>query len=721
MISKRINGRRDGKSSAHSALKYGAGLKKNHEKGIYLDKSHRTRLGGFGLAENGVYIDQDESVMHDIIELASLEMQANCDLNTKVGQVNKIAHFICSFDQDRPGEAVVRDTEDSTLAALKLNQNHFATFLHSDNGHWHLHIFVSRISQDDSHCGNSLWRDRTIRDRVCREIEIRHKLKRDKGIHIINSSGFIEEISLQERKAIRNNKISENGIKLSSGSKEFEKITGHQSFQSWCIEMRIGDRLKHAKSWQELHQAASEYNCQIKQNGAGFVICPVEKNGGVPLSKIGLKKLQSRFGEFKPYASTGIPKTNTTTEKYTQEPTEQAKILFRQWNKAYLIHKATKENTLKEFRIGVTERRLEIRKLHKIELVKLRSTITGSLPKATIAIAKMQHAANLTEFSELVRYERTTLYKLLAENSPGANFNNYLVKQAQSGNEAALSLLRKYGEIEATNVSRQSEVERLKIVAAISGFDYMAFRQTKILYRVEPTGTVIFDLGGGRIVTDSAISKQIQLNDIAAHDPVAIETSLRFAVSKFGNTLVLTGPPDFQRLAVEIAVKSGLFVKFDDPALEQYSKDFALKIFNSNIAREKSNVRSAEKNTNQGNSSPVRRDSLYQLPERKLDSESMCDQMLLHGNAQINLGEHEGERLQGQRSGLRQPNFEGAEIDRASSQSRDSRSGSKYADSRGDADKEVQPVPVMEKEQESNIALPGNRQVIAPKPSGVER
>ena len=147
MISKRILERKDGKSSALDALKYGAGVKIDRATGKYLDKSHRTRFGGFGLIEDGVYLDPDIQTMISMVELAGIEMQANCNLNSKVEIKNKIAHFVYSFDQFKPGEGVLRDTEDSTLSALDLLENHFTTFLHDENGHWHLHIFASRIEK----------------------------------------------------------------------------------------------------------------------------------------------------------------------------------------------------------------------------------------------------------------------------------------------------------------------------------------------------------------------------------------------------------------------------------------------------------------------------------------------------------------------------------------------------------------------------------------------
>ena len=55
MISKRIQGRKDGRSSASDALSYGEGLTPDRTTGELLDKSHRTRLGNFGIVDDGVY------------------------------------------------------------------------------------------------------------------------------------------------------------------------------------------------------------------------------------------------------------------------------------------------------------------------------------------------------------------------------------------------------------------------------------------------------------------------------------------------------------------------------------------------------------------------------------------------------------------------------------------------------------------------------------------
>ena len=94
MISKRIAGRKDGRTSASAALRYGEGLTPDRTNGDLLDKSHRTRFGGFGLIDDGVYAGRSRDEMSELVELAAVEMQANCDSNTRVRADKKLAHFV---------------------------------------------------------------------------------------------------------------------------------------------------------------------------------------------------------------------------------------------------------------------------------------------------------------------------------------------------------------------------------------------------------------------------------------------------------------------------------------------------------------------------------------------------------------------------------------------------------------------------------------------------
>lgn len=569
MISKRIDGRKDGKSSASDALAYGEGLTPDRETGELLDKSHRTRLGNFGLVDDGVYIGQD---MTEMIGLAATEMQANCDMNTRVGEDKKIGHFVVSFNQDKPSEAVLRDTEDSMLAAMKLDTNHFVTFLHNDNGYWHLHIFASRIEKDKLHRGNPLWHDMIKRDTVCREVEIRHGLVRDNGLHVVDDKGQIVEVPKAERIANREAKKSD----ISDSAKKTEIYSGEKSFQTWAHEIRIGDRLKHAKNWQDLHSAAAAYGCEVRQKSGGFVVCPSGEKGGIQLSKIGLKNLPAKFGAFQE----SNPDNKTQIEStYKPAPTNaKGAGHYIQWQAAKKDFQPVKTAQINAQRESHKATRTSLRERHKSELKAIREATNGADKLAAVSVAKMQHAVDFATLVDRFAYERQVLHRQLATTGPGYTFRDYLVREAQKGDDDALVLARKYAADETTKVLSEHEAEKLKIKAALSGHEQRSAARMQFTHKVERTGTVIYNFGSGRIVTDSAISKQIQLNDVAASDPNAIATSLRFATSKFGNTLTLTGSQQFQKLAVEIAVRERLGVKFADPALDAYREKLVAEL-----------------------------------------------------------------------------------------------------------------------------------------------
>lgn len=574
MISKKISSRKDGKSSARDSLRYGEGLKVDRETGKYLDKSHRTRFGGFGLIDDGVYFDQGIDFMSELIDFASIEMQSTCDLNTRVSSANKIAHFVFSYNQDRPSEMVLRDTEDSVLAALGLQDNHFSTFLHNDNGYWHLHMFASRIGKSPPHNGNSLWGDQIARDKVCREIEIRHGLKRDNGMHLINEAGGIVEIPLLERRAKRNEKREVQPV-ISDRAKTVEVYSGEKSFQAWANDIRLGDRLKHAKSWKDLHEAVAAYNCEIKQKGAGLVVCPVGEAGGMQLSKLGLTKLPAKFGAFQPAQQKH--QLGTVTEAYKPAPAQEKAVShYARWRLARKEFQPVKVERVNAQREAHQLLRNAARTHQRIELARIRAATSVEKDRlAAISVAKMAHVVAQAELMARLAQERQALRAQLAVQGPGSTFRDYLVAEAAKGDDVALGMARRYGAEAATNVHREREADQLQIVAAVKGREYRPAPRLQFSHRIERNGTVVYDFGQGRTVTDSAIARQVQLNAAAAHSPEAIGTALRFATTKFGNTLTLTGSQEFQRLAVETAVAQGLGIRFADPAMEAYRETLA--------------------------------------------------------------------------------------------------------------------------------------------------
>jgi Relaxase/Mobilisation nuclease domain len=454
VISKRIAGRKDGRSSFSDALRYGEGLTPDRETGELVDKSHRTRFGNFGLVDDGVYAGLDLEEMTELIELAAIEMQSNADLNTRVGKKvvkgkvkkddKKLAHFVVSFDQYNPTEAVLRDTEDTMLSALNLDNNHFATFLHNDNGHYHLHIFVSLIEKGDLHRGNPLWHDFIIRDKVCRQIEIRHGLKVDNGMHEVDADGQIVEVPRNERIARHEKKSSV----ISDRAKTKEIYSGEKTFQTWVEEIRLGDRLKHAKGWQDLHAAAAAYGCEIKAKGAGYVILPIGEKGGIQLSKIGLKNLPAKFGAFQ---DLNLTQQTQSDVSYKPEPTlAKAANHYDQWTIAKHTFKPIKTAHINEQRESHKLIRKNLQTQHKAQLEKIRAQLTGQDRFAAVSLAKMEHSIAMSALTEQVSQSREALRTQLAEQSPGNTFRDYIIKEATKGDDSALAIAQRYGVDDAT-------------------------------------------------------------------------------------------------------------------------------------------------------------------------------------------------------------------------------------------------------------------------------
>ena len=94
----------------------------------------------------------------------------------------------------------------------------------------------------------------------------------------------------------------------------------------------------------------------------------------------------------------------------------------------------------------------------------------------------------------------------------------------------------------------------------------MLFRSALLAYTVARNGDVTYhDSSGRALIQDTSLEVRMLQADSAT-----IETGLRLAVQKYGQTLELTGSAEFQRRAVEVAVDARMRVDFTDAALNRY-------------------------------------------------------------------------------------------------------------------------------------------------------
>ncbi|MHB1490816.1 MAG: LPD7 domain-containing protein [Cellulomonas sp.] len=196
--------------------------------------------------------------------------------------------------------------------------------------------------------------------------------------------------------------------------------------------------------------------------------------------------------------------------------------------------------------------------------------LSGPARKAAYSLEKLRMATAKAELAADLKSKRQSLRSSIQPPQEEA-WCLFLQARAQLGSKEALVELRKIdntarAEQPATPaitgtlfLDDDEEKERRRRYAESAAFILKSLDHT-----VERNGDVTFRQHGRAILRDEG--RHLAVLDENNVD--AIAAGLLIAREKFGGNLSLTGSPEFQRRAVQIAVARGIAVKFVDPQLE---------------------------------------------------------------------------------------------------------------------------------------------------------
>lgn len=177
--------------------------------------------------------------------------------------------------------------------------------------------------------------------------------------------------------------------------------------------------------------------------------------------------------------------------------------------------------------------------------------------KAALSVARMEYLAATDTLRSAIRAERAPFRLPVAD-----QYRQFLQERAQAGDDVALTELR-----------RRSRSEPLRVDPAIGHIhavethlepNALLYRGRQVRYRVHLDGDVVYSIAGREIIQDKGDSVVLLQTD-----RLAIETALRLAQGKFGNSLKLSGSVEFQERAARIAAEAGLDVHFDNKRAEE--------------------------------------------------------------------------------------------------------------------------------------------------------
>ena len=459
-------------------------------------------------------------------DAASLEMLNTQSLNTRA-RSDKTYHLIVSF---RPGEmpsaATVRAIESRVCQRLGLGEHQRVSVLHHDTNNVHLHLAINKIHPTRYTLQEPYQAYRAFGE-LCDRLEEEFHLEPDHH---------------HARKTTGENRAT-----------DMERQAGTESLIGWT-QRECLDELRAAQSWAELHHVLHQHGLAIQPRGQGLVITDGQgtfvraSSVARDLSKLSLER---RLGRFEPpghaprlkptqrYAPTPVKSRMDTTALYARYQQDR---LTRTQHRAVALQAA---RTRKAQLIEAAKRAAQIKR----DTIKL--AMRGRLTKRLLYAQVSQSVR--AECRQIVMRHRRDCLALTAQCKP-FTWADWLRHQALAGDEEALRALRAR---EAARGLTGDTITAMgqRLLRAVVGANQDS---------ITKQGTIIYRVGLSAVRDDGT---RLQVSREVTND--GIDAALRLAVQKYGTTIAVSGSETFKHRVAEVAARSGLAIRFDDPMLEQ--------------------------------------------------------------------------------------------------------------------------------------------------------
>lgn len=544
MIAKIPTKRGDGRSSFSTLSRYISG-----------DKLDRTTGEIVRSASDVVCVTNCLSV-----KTASAEMKAAAASNPRIK--DPVYHAVLSWREgEEPKDAQMIEAAKAAQKAVGMDGHQYVYAIHRDTDNAHVHMMINRVHPDTS---KAVYPDRDFYklDKCMREVELAQGWQHDNGPYVVKNGAVVQaERPLEKAPA------------LPTKAKDLEAATGHQSLVSYAqaVAAEVVKSLN-AGNWQDLHAALRKQGLEIREAGQGFKIYSVDDPTQTPIKasdmadQLGGGKLKKRLGEFeRPLRIVAADKPERT---YQREPAERERWREDRAMKRAILKQQHKEECVAKRAAGERDAKSEYARLRaEAKAVRERIRSEGYDKAATkylLSIAAMEAVQKHESLKKSLVEERN------AKRPP--SYRVWVADRAEAGDRAAIAQLKGW---EYQDKRKRAAAEKLELKeaarGALKGSDQQPAEPVEVIagirWKVDrSTGDVTYQQAGRDLLRDTG--KQVSVLDQQSDQ--AITAGLLLASQKFGSTLTLTGSPDFQHRAVEIAVKQNMQVRFLDRAAEQY-------------------------------------------------------------------------------------------------------------------------------------------------------
>ena len=544
--------------------------------------------------ETGELIERGEIMLSPALlseETAAIEMLAVSKENQRCK--DPVMHIVLAW---QTGENPSREQwEKAVIHAMEnigLGEHQYMAVAHADTENFHVHVMANRVHPETYRAHYPEWLYKSL-DKACREIEADQGWQHSNGLYKWDEDkGLAVPMTRAEREALRE---AAEWRELAAGESgkgraaSMERFGNAESLQTYCkgepAKALAALMKRDGATWQDVHAVMTKHGLAINRGERGGYSVSAE---GVTVKASDVFRRQfagkavraateAKLGEWEaPRAR--MPATPAQTYNPHREPKrdpgqraerrdERAalradlKARYQTYKQTYYVAKAKRRPAEQaeakaryaELAKATRERRAAIRAKHR----------SPAERNALLSVA----AAEAVQGKEALRVE-------LAEERKAdrpQDYRTWVSVLAIEGDPAAISQLRGWHHTEQRRQRSNQQAQYRNYVMSASGEDLdpidprTVSAVASMTWRVDKrTGSVAYQVDGEQAFTDRGRELALDSDDRRAR-----EAALRVAVQKFGPSISVEGSDEYKAELVDIAVRAGIRVDFNDAELNR--------------------------------------------------------------------------------------------------------------------------------------------------------
>lgn len=546
--------------------------------------------------ETGELIERGEIMLSPALlsdKTAAIEMLAVSKENARCK--DPVMHIVLAW---QPGENPSREQwEKAVTYAMEnigLGEHQYMAVAHTDTDNFHVHVMANRVHPETYRPHSPEWLWKSL-DKACREIEADqgwresnsqfYKWDEDKGRAVPLTPA--EREAMREAGELRDLAAGEAG---KGRAAKMERYGNAESLQTFCkgdpAKALAAVMKRDRATWQDVHVALAKHGLMIQPGDKGGYSVVSPEGEKVKASdvfrrhfagKVTRAATEAKLGEWQPYqerqpaapiraynphrAPRRDPAVRAEREEERAALRAELKARYDAYRKAFYAEKAKRRPAEQaEAKARYAELARQTRERRAAIRAERRSPAERDAMLSVIAAEAVQAKDALrAELAEHRKADRPQEYRTWVEG------------WAVDGDPAAIAQLVgwRYTEQRRRRSVEREQYRNYVMSASREDLDPIDPRTVSAVasmtWRVDKrTGSVAYQVDGEQAFTDRGRELALDSDDRRAR-----EAALRVAVQKFGPSISVEGSDEYKAELVDIAVRAGIRVDFNDTELNR--------------------------------------------------------------------------------------------------------------------------------------------------------